>query len=604
MNLLSLTLRHFRCFREETTVSFADLTAIIGKNDVGKSSVLEALEIFFNNETVKIDGGDLSVSAEDNLIAITCEFNDLPASLILDTQAETSLADEFLLNEKGTLTIRKVFNTTTSRPKEEVFVSAYHPTSDQYSDLLALTNSGLKKRLRDLNVNDHAVHLNNNPSIRRAIWNSCQGLDLATILVPVAKADGKQIWEKLREHLPRFALFQSDRPSRDSDSEIQDPMNYTVATALAEPNVKKKLSEVSEAVRSSAIDLANRTHQTLATTDPNLASALTPDFKSDPKWPGLFSLTLLSDDGIPVNKRGSGVRRLILLSFFRAEAERNVESGQVPNIIYALEEPETSQHPNNQKLLLASFEDISVEPGRQVILTTHSPGFASDLPLSSFRFLHAGTDGERLITEGTATIWEDIAKTLGVTPDNRVKVLVCVEGPTDIVALRHMSRALNRTDPTLSDLLTDPRIAFIPLGGATLTHWVTNNYLCQFGRPQVHIYDGDSTHYQAQADIVNQRSDGSWAVQTGKREIENYLHPSVIKESMGVDVEVSDTDDVPKLVAEARERQPGLTNWNPKTVKKKLAAYAFPLMSADLIDEMDPNGDVRIWVRRISEMLQ
>ena len=604
MNLVSLTLRNFRCFREETVVSFDNLTAIIGENDVGKSSILEALEIFFNNETLKIDCGDLSVSAEDGLIEIACEFNDLPASLILDAQAETSLADEHLLTESGNLNIRKTFNTTTSRPKEEVFVSAYHPTLPQYSDLLELTNANLKKRLTDLNINDPSVQLNNNPSIRRAIWNSCQDLHFATKLVPVAKEDGKRIWDKLKEHLPLYALFQSDRPSRDSDSEIQDPMKYAVATALAEADVAQKLSEVVEAVRSSAIELANRTHQTLASIDPKLANKLTPDFKSDPKWAGLFSLTLLSDDGIPVNKRGSGVRRLILVSFFRAEAERNVESGKIPNIIYALEEPETSQHPNNQRILLESFEDISVEPGRQVVLTTHSPGFASDLPLSSFRFIQAGADGERRIAQGTDTSWEEIAGTLGVTPDNRVKVLVCVEGPNDIAAIGHMSSTLHRADPTLPDLVNDPRIASIPLGGGTLTHWVNLGYLRPLGRPEVHIYDGDVTKYSAQVDQVNQRSDGSWAVQTSKHELENYLHPRVIKESIGVDIKFGDTDDVPKLVSEALESSTERRRWNTSTVKQKLTDQAFPLMSAELINERDPNGEVEGWLRRIGEMLQ
>ena len=54
--------------------------------------------------------------------------------------------------------------------------------------------------------------------------------------------------------------------------------------------------------------------------NPALASELTPNFKSDPKWAGLFGLTLSSDRNIPINKRGSGVRRLIVLNFFRAEA--------------------------------------------------------------------------------------------------------------------------------------------------------------------------------------------------------------------------------------------------------------------------------------------
>ena len=604
MNLVSLTLKNFRCFRVKTVVTFDDLTAIIGENDVGKSSVLEALEIFFNNDTVKVDAGDLSISSEDKYIEIACEFNDLPASLILDAQAETSLASEYLLAESGNLNILKRFHVTASRPKEEVFVNAYHPNLPQYSDLLELTNANLKRRLTDLNINDPSVQLNNNPSIRRAIWDSCQDLQFATKLVPVAKEDGKRIWDKLKGHLPLYALFQSDRPSQDSDSEIQDPMKYAVATALAEADVAQKLSEVVEAVRSSAIELANRTHQTLASIDRNLASKLTPDFKSDPKWSGLFSLTLLSDDGIPVNKRGSGVRRLILVSFFRAEAERNVQNGQSPNIIYALEEPETPQHPNNQRILLESFEDLSVEPGRQVVITTHSPGFASDLPLSSFRFIQAGTEGERMIAQGTDTSWEDIAGTLGVTPDNRVKVILCVEGPNDIAAIGHVSSVLHRADPTLPDLVNDPRIAAIPLGGGTLTHWVNLGYLQPLGRPEVHIYDGDVTKYSAQVDQVNQRSDGSWAVQTNKQELENYLHPSVIKESIGVDINFGDSDDGPKLVSKALKSSTKRRSWNTSTVKQKLTDRAFPLMSAELISERDPNGEVEGWLRRVGEMLQ
>jgi putative ATP-dependent endonuclease of OLD family len=39
------------------------------------------------------------------------------------------------------------------------------------------------------------------------------------------------------------------------------------------------------------------------------------------------------------------VRRLILFRYFRAHAEKNVEERQHKNIIYAIEEPETYQHP-------------------------------------------------------------------------------------------------------------------------------------------------------------------------------------------------------------------------------------------------------------------
>lgn len=43
------------------------------------------------------------------------------------------------------------------------------------------------------------------------------------------------------------------------------------------------------------------------------------------------------------------MKRLVLLSFFRAEAERRLSEQGGNGIIYAIEEPETSQHTENQK---------------------------------------------------------------------------------------------------------------------------------------------------------------------------------------------------------------------------------------------------------------
>lgn len=63
--------------------------------------------------------------------------------------------------------------------------------------------------------------------------------------------------------------------------------------------------------------------------DSSLAQALSPKFKSPPKWS--FDFSIDGDDGVPINKRGSGVKRLILLNFFRAEAERKVASQKYPS---------------------------------------------------------------------------------------------------------------------------------------------------------------------------------------------------------------------------------------------------------------------------------
>ncbi len=58
MRLESVLIKNFRCYRDEVTVAMAELTTFVGKNDIGKSSILEAFEIFFNNDTAKIEPGD------------------------------------------------------------------------------------------------------------------------------------------------------------------------------------------------------------------------------------------------------------------------------------------------------------------------------------------------------------------------------------------------------------------------------------------------------------------------------------------------------------------------------------------------------------------
>lgn len=596
MKLISVTLKNFRCYQAQTTIFFDDLTTVIGKNDVGKSSVLEALEIFFNNDTVVIDSGDCHVAAADRTIEITCEFTGFPSKLVLDAQAETTLTDEYLLAANENLRIKKMYKCTAAKPKEEVVVCALHPTADYYSDLLELNNTGLKKRLKDLGIAEDLVQLNSNPSIRRAIWSSCSDLSLNEVQIPVAKEDSKRIWENLKEHLPLFALFQSDRASRDSDAEVQDPMKIAVSAALAEPAIQQKLNEVVEAVRVHAVDLAKRTHAMLSKIDSKLAGQLIPEFKADPKWAGLFSISLTGADRIPVNKRGSGIRRLILVSFFRAEAERQLALGTKRSIIYAVEEPETSQHPHHQQILLQSFQDLAAESGCQVILTTHSPGFASYLPITSFRFVCRDDLGQPQIETPSESTWKAIVDALGVVPDNRVKVLICVEGPTDATALKCMSHALHAVDPTVPDLGSNPGVAFVVLGGGALSHWVNENYLKGFGRPEVHIYDSDVAKYGTSIAQVNQRNDGSWGVLTSKLEIENYLHPEAIREGLGVAVSFGDSDDVPELVAAEM-------SLNTKTAKRKLAQHAFPKMTATFIRNRDTGNEVEGWLRRIGKMI-
>jgi len=616
MRLKEIILRNFRGYKGEVRIPIdADLTALIGRNDVGKSTILDALGIFFGSPLVKFEAADLCVHSQDKEVHIGCVFDDLPETLTLDATSKTSLKEEYLLNKDGDLEIHKVFDGSLKAPKARVVARAFHPTADGYADLLQLKNSDLKKRLREKNVDTDGVDQRSNPSLRKALWASCDDLQLSPMEIELNKEDAKKIWNQIEHHLPIFALFRADRPSTDEDSEVQDPMKLAIRQAVSE--LASELQDIQDKVREAAMDVAKRTLEKLKDLDPDLAKELTPTFRSEPKWDSLFKLALTTEDQIPVNKRGSGVRRLILLGFFRAEAERRREEENRSNIIYAIEEPETSQHPSNQHAVVEALKDLASADGCQVVITTHVPGLAEMIPTDALRYVRLDEDGTRVVEEGTDDVFRKIADDLGVIPDNRVRVFVCVEGPNDVVFLKTMGRILFNAGEEYALNPDVPEVVFLPLGGSTLRDWVNGHYLRELGRPEIHIYDRDDDSppkYQRQVEEVNSRSDGSRAFLTNKREMENYLHPDAIRQVLGVEVEVHDDNDVPAAVAQAiHEQGGGATSWEQLSdekrkkkesrAKQRLNSDVSAAMTVEMLKERNAIDEIREWFREIKRHL-
>ena len=533
MKIKKLILENLRIFKERTTIDFDNLTAFIGKNDIGKSTILEALDIFLNDKDarVKIDKDDLSKGANSSDILIGVVFEDLPKELIIDATVQTDLKKEYLLNKDGNLEIHKIYS---NGKLKSTFILANHQNSPRLKDLLSLKISELKTRAQDLGIDLSEEDKRVSSKIRKAIReNINEEIKLEEISIFVDKEGAKQIWEQLKNYMPLYALFQSDRQNVDQDSEVQDPMKIAIKKILRGEELQNKLKGIQEEVETTITGIANQTIEKLNEMNPEIAQELKPEIP-EPKWENVFKgITISSDEGIPLNKRGSGVRRLILLNFFRAEAEKKKEERNVPNIIYAFEEPETSQHPEHQRKLIEAFLELSSRDDTQIILSTHSPGIASLLPVESLRFLYK-RDGRILIEKGTDEIFGKISESIGVLPSidkekiGELKLIVCVEGPTDVEFFKRLSKKVD--EDIIIDLEKDQGVVLIPLGGSTLKHWVDNHYLRKLSLPEIHIYDGDKEEYKQTARQVNSRDDGSRGFTTQKREIENYVHPSIIEQ--------------------------------------------------------------------------
>lgn len=296
---------------------------------------------------------------------------------------------------------------------------------------------------------------------------------------------------------------------------------------------------ITEQVRLRAEETANRTLDKLQANYPNLASTLQPKFKK-PAWKSIFKLDLEADDGIPLNKRGSGVRRLILLSFFQAEAEkrRTATAGTIPRcVVYGIEEPETSQHPDSQEQIIRAFMELTAA-GDQVLITTHVPGLAGLIPLDSLQYVDRdSTTKEVLIRKGTPAVYSEIAAALGVLPDpvqkTGLRVAVLVEGKNDIDALRSMAMVLAAAGEIPA--LDESKIFWTIGGGTGLKDWIERRFLEKLGVPQVVIRDSDRSAAAIPLDTSKAQWLQSMASQrnvtafiTEKRNMDNYLHPDVL----------------------------------------------------------------------------
>ena len=390
MKIRKIRLANFRCYKEEVTVDLTDLNVFVGKNDIGKSTILEALDIFFNENkgVIKIDKNDVNKKAKDEgntEIKITIVFEDLPESLTIDSTNPTSLAEEYLLQSDGSLEIVKKYP---NAGKEKVFIKANHPTNPDCSNLLLKKNAELKKLLAG---NIECEDKTKNAVIRKAIWDHySDDLQLNEIEIELAKEDAKNTWEQLKNYMPLYSLFQSDRKNSDGDSEIQNPMKFAVQEILKDEELRTTLNRVAVEVETKLKEVAGKTLEKLNEMNPEIANSLTPVIPTAEslKWVDVFkSVSITGDEDIPINKRGSGVKRLILLNFFRAEAERRQQEKHVPDIIYAIEEPETSQHPSHQRKLIEAFIELSKTDNTQIILTTHSPSIVKLLEFEHLKLI-------------------------------------------------------------------------------------------------------------------------------------------------------------------------------------------------------------------------
>jgi putative ATP-dependent endonuclease of OLD family len=198
----------------------------------------------------------------------------------------------------------------------------------------------------------------------------------------------------------------------------------------------------------------------------------------------------------------------------------------------------------------------------------------------------------------------------------RLPLLLVTEGITDIEFLKAIAGMLRAQDPSIPDLAAleaGGQLVFVPIGGGQIAAW--SNRLSSLANPRFQLHDRETgeeaIRREAAAHAV--RSPDCIVYLTRKRALENYLHPEAIEAAGGPSVRVTDFCDVASAVAAAQfaasAEQAAWDLLSPRArkrfacrAKRWLTTQAVACMMPQLLDERDPDGEVRMWLSQIARL--
>ena len=307
----SITIRNFRSI-VELTMDATDLTVIVGDNDCGKSNVLRALNLFFNNQT----NPDTPFNFSDDYN----RFAEVRAKRAPEIEVELDLElPQSYRNTNGDVVRWR------KRWREEGL------RSDEYWGIR------YEPHRRGNGFHEHVVDIEGRSRVP-ALLSRVQ----FEYVPAVRSAD---FFRTLRGRIFQVIANSSEQSVRRSSGEFEAAISSAIEGLLNDIG-----SALNDAPRLSLPNDLTHVFQSL-------------DF-------------LAGEKGISLDSRGDGIkaRYIPLILKFIAERSREV-AGIAPTFIWAYEEPENNLEFRRAQALADAFWQLAEDETSQVLLTTHSPVF-------------------------------------------------------------------------------------------------------------------------------------------------------------------------------------------------------------------------------------
>lgn len=393
-------IKNFRCI-EEATIEINPFTILVGKNGSGKSSVLKALEIFYQ-PNADYNEEDFYNRDTSRQIEITVYFGDL-------NESESRLFGSHV--DGDTLVVTKILTWPPGRGSQKYY-GRTRRNPDFQPVRTATRVSEKRQKYRELKAHRNYSDLPDLPGnaseadIEEALsqWERGHSEQLPWVQDEGQFFGFKEVGQAKLERFTRYILVPAVRDaSRDAregkGAVISELMDLVVRKVLAKREDIQKLQEETqkkyrEIVNPNRLEelrrLQDELTKTLHTFAPGTQVILGWQSGDDVQIPMPKASVKLCEQGFDsaVERAGHGAQRAFILAMLQqlaisepvgAQAEGVTEdTTPLPNLIIGIEEPELYQHPARVRHLAKVFAQLTSHgvPGVgqvQIICTTHSP---------------------------------------------------------------------------------------------------------------------------------------------------------------------------------------------------------------------------------------
>jgi len=393
MKIESIRIENFRSFKDET-IRFDNYTCFVGANGSGKSTILNALNVFFRQykdcqtDLSKLTIEDFHHKITDEPVKITVTFTELSSAakdelsdyvrqdkLIVSSVAKfdsaTDSADvKQYGNRLGLQDFRKYFEAEKNAEKVKELKLIYQDLQKTYTDL---PTAGTKPAMADA----LRVYETGHP-------DDCDLIPSEDQFYGVSKGVNR---------LARYVQWVFIPASKDATEESEESKNSALGQLLAR-TVRSKVN-FSDKVGKLKKDTQEEYQKILEEEQSVLDSISTSLQDSLESWahPGITANILWKQDPeksvkveepwayLKIGERGfegnlarfgHGLQRSYMLALLQELTK--VYDETAPTLIMGIEEPEIYQHPPQAKYLAETLNDLS-EKNSQILICSHNPLF-------------------------------------------------------------------------------------------------------------------------------------------------------------------------------------------------------------------------------------